>query len=528
MLWSLIKIILFIAVIAALTLAAGSLLEMGGGMRVAIGGLEFNLGPLQTIVALVLLVVAVWLVLKLLGLLVAVLRFLNGDETSLSRWFTRNRERKGYDALADGMLALASGEGRTAMSKAATAERYLGRPELTNLITAQAAEVSGDRAKAEEVYKRLLHDDRTRFVGIRGIMKQKLAEGDTDTAMRLAERAFALKPRHEETQDVLLRLQADKGDWAGARQTLGAKLKYGALPRNVYRRRDAVLALGEARAVIEDGNSIEARETAIQANKLSPDLVPAAVMAAKSYIEQGQKKYATRVLAKTWAAQPHPDLAAAFAAIEPEETSEARLKRFNALLRQQPDHPETKMLLAELHIAAGQFPEARRAIGDLPDSHPTARGLTIMAAIERGMGASDAVVRAYLARAVAAPRGPQWVCENCHNIPAAWTPVCPNCGAFDTLAWTTPDKGRDTLPGGDAMLPLIVGEPERAEVIADDRGDRKAVAAAQEAEDAEEIRTEQVPSGPLDPDLPGVPPPPPGAADRRVLIDGDPLEGTRK
>ena len=52
---------------------------------------------------------------------------------------------------------------------------------------------------------------------MRGIMKQKLVEGDTDTAAKLAEKAFALKPRHEETQDVLLRLQADKGDWKGAR-----------------------------------------------------------------------------------------------------------------------------------------------------------------------------------------------------------------------------------------------------------------------------------------------------------------------
>ena len=58
-------------------------------------------------------------------------------------------------------MALASGEGRTAMSKAARAERYLKRPELTNLITAQAAEMAGDTKKAQEVYKTLLQDDRT-------------------------------------------------------------------------------------------------------------------------------------------------------------------------------------------------------------------------------------------------------------------------------------------------------------------------------------------------------------------------------
>ncbi|MDU8942501.1 heme biosynthesis protein HemY [Ovoidimarina sediminis] len=462
MLWSLIKIVLFIGLIAALTWGAGILLETGGGVRVAIGTIEFNLGPLQALIGIGLLLVALWLVLKLLSLTVAILRFLSGDETAITRWRGRARERKGFEALADGLMALASGEGRAAMAKAARAERYLKRPELTNLITAQAAEMSGDRAKAEEVYKRLLQDERTRFVGVRGIMKQKLAAGDTDTAMKLAEKAFALKPRHEETQDILLRLQADHGDWSGARQTLGAKLKYGTLPRNVHRRRDAVLALGEAKSIVEEGKSIEARETAIQANKLSPDLVPAAVMAAESYIEKGQKKYAARVLTKAWNARPHPDLAAAFGTIEPDETPEARLKRFTALTRQHAGDPETKMLLAELNIAAENFGDARRAMGTLAEEAPTARSLTIMAAIERGEGAGDSIVKGYLARAVNASRGPQWVCGNCQHIPGHWTPVCGNCGAFDSLDWREAPQGSETAMQGGAMLPLIVGTPEPA------------------------------------------------------------------
>lgn len=471
MLWSLIKIVLFIAVIAGLTLAAGQLMESDGGVRVAIGTIEFNLGPLQAVVALVLLVLAIWILLKLLGLLFAVLRFLNGDETALSRWWNRSRERKGFEALADGLLALASGESRTAMAKAQKAERYLGRPELTNLITAQAAEMAGDTRKAEAVYKRLLVDDRTRFVGVRGILKQKLAEGETDTAMKLAEKAFALKPRHEETQDVLLRLQANKGDWSGARKTLGAKLKYGHLPRDVHRRRDAVLALGEAKSIVEAGKTIEAREASITANKLSPDLVPAAVMAARSYVEQGQKRYASRVLSKAWNVRPHPDLAAAFADIEPDETPVDRIRRFQTLTKQHAGNPETKMLLAELFIGAERFVDARDAMGDLAETDPTTRSLTIMAAIERGLGAPDRDVKAFLARAVSASRGPQWVCDNCQNIPGGWTPACPNCGAFDSLSWRVPPKGEEVASRASGVLPLIVGEAESPTPHAETRPD---------------------------------------------------------
>lgn len=465
MLWSLTKVILFVAIVAGLALGAGHLSDTGGGIRIAMLGWEVNLGPLQAAIALLVLVLALWLVMKLAGLIVAVLRFLNGDETAISRYFDRNRERRGYAALSEAVLALAAGEGRVAMARAAKAERLLGKPELTNLITAEAAQLAGDRDKAKEAYKRLLEDDRSRFVGVRGLMKLKLAEGDTATALKLAEKAFALKPKHTETQDILLKLQAGAADWKGARLTLGAKLKSGALPKDVWRRRDAVLALQEAKVVIDENASIEARETAIAANRLSPDLIPAAAMAARSYVAQGNTRNATRVLKKAWEARPHPDLAAAFAEIAPQETASERVKRFRTLTALHPDHDETRMLMAELQIAAEDFPAARRALGDLATRHPTARVLTIMAAVERGEGADDAVVRGWLARALTAPRGPQWTCENCHNIHSAWQPVCENCGGFDTLAWVEPPEGTGPSPTQTEMLPLIVGSPAQANAL---------------------------------------------------------------
>lgn len=335
-------------------------------------------------------------------------------------------------------------------------------------------------------HKKLVTNDATRFVGVRGIMKQKLADGDTDTALKLAEKAFALKPKHEETQDVLLRLQAQTEDWSGARKTLNAKLKHGNLPRDVHKRRDAVLALSEAKDILADDSSIEVQEKAIEANKLSPDLIPAAVMAAKSYVDQGRPKLAVRLLKKSWEAQPHPDLAAAFAAITPDETPAERVKRFTALTRIKPDHAETKMLLSELHIANEDFPEARRALGNLAETHPDARSVTLMAAIEKGEGASDAVVRGWLAKALTVARGPQWICDNCQHIHTEWAPFCGNCESFDTLAWKTPPMSETAMPGGVQMLPLIVGSLE------DNSG--KAAAPEVVIEDAE-IVPDDVPSG---------------------------------
>ena len=485
MLWSLLKILVFVALIGLLALGGGMLMETAGGVQVTVAGTEFTLSALQSVMALGVLLVVLWLLLKLASLLVATLRFLNGDETALSRYFDKGRERKGYQALADGLMALASGEGRQAMAKAARAERYLEKPELTDLLTAQAAEMAGDTRKAADAYKRLLTNNQTRFVGVRGIMKQKLSEGDADTARQLAEKALALRPKHEEVQDTLLKLQAQAEDWAGARQTLSTKLKTGTLPRDVYKRRDAVLALSSSRELLAEGASVEQQERAIEANRLSPDLVPAAALAARAHIARGKKRAAAKVLRKAWDVTPHPDLAHAFAEIEPEETAAQRVKRFAVLLKSHPEHTETRLVAAELHIVAEDFPEARRALGDLVEKAPDARAFTLMAAIERGEGATDAVVQGWLARALQAPRGPQWVCDNCHHIQAEWTPVCENCGSFDTLSWTTPQTPEISSGAtGAHMLPLIVGALE-------DKSEAEEEAAEAEVVDLVEVRASQ-------------------------------------
>lgn len=457
MLWSLVKILLFVCLVAALTFGATFLSETGETIRITVAGTEFSLTPLAAVILMLVMLASAWLLFRLAGLLLACLKFLNGDETAISRFFNRNRERKGFEAMAQGMMALASGEPRTAMSKAMRAERYLHRPDLTNLLMAKAAEASGDNAKATEVYKSMLIDDRTKFVGVRGLLAQKLEAGDTETAYALAQKAFALKPRQGEMQDTLLRLQAGAEDWAGARKTLSAKLKSGTLPRDVYRRRDAVLAYCEAEEAMAAGDTGKAATQSGEAIKLAPAFVPAAALTARTQTELGHGGPATKAIKRAWSDAPHPELAAAYAEIAPNESHAARIKRFEALVKPNRDHPESRLVMAELFIAAEDFPAARRALGDLYETAPSARTLTIMAAIERGEGSSDAVVRGWLAKAVTASRGSQWVCENCHKIHGTWVPICGNCDAFDSLAWKEPPEEPNGGAGAAEMLPLIVG-----------------------------------------------------------------------
>jgi HemY protein len=461
MLTSLFKIVLFLMIVVAIAFGATYLMDgentIIGDLMITLGGIEYTLSAIEAVIVLTILVIMIWIGLKLMSLLVATLRFINGDDTAISRYFNRSRERRGYRALSEGMMALASGDADAAMTKAGQAERYLQQPTLTNLLAAQAAEMSGNTTRAEQIYKELIKDPQTRFVGVRGIMKQRLATGDTDVALKLAQKAFELKPKHDEVQDVLLQLQAKSHDWQGARKTLGVKLKQGKIPRDVHKRREAVLALSQAAEVIDEENSIEKRETAIEANRLSPDLLPAAAMAAREYIAQSKPKLAVRVIKKAWESQPHPDLAAAFSEIAPNETPQERLKRFAQLSKLSPMHIESRLMMAELNLAAEDFPAARRALGDIVENEPDARALTIMAAIERGEGSSDEVVRGWLTKALSAPRGPQWVCDKCNTIHSDWVPVCSSCDALDTLSWKEAPQNEMQTSTGIEMLPLLMG-----------------------------------------------------------------------
>lgn len=457
MFWTLIKILLFVAIVVGLAYGAGMLMDSNQTVGLMLLDMEFVLGPVQAVIALIVFIFALWVVLKLLGFAMAVLRFMTGDETAIRRFFMRNREKRGLDALLSAMIAQAEGDGKTAIAKAEKAHKLLNRPVMTNLLVAQAAEMKGNQALAIESYKALLTDNRSRFVGVQGLMRAKLGEGDKDNARALAAKALEMQPAHEATQNMLLQLQTEAEDWAGARKTLMVKKSSGYLPRDVWRRRDAILALQDADSMAAAGDLARAREAAIEANRLSPDLIPAAVSAAQALVAQDKGSYAAKVIKRAWKVQPHPELAAAYAAIEKGETPSQRRTRFEKLLQIQPDADEARLLRAELLIVEEDFPAARRALGDLCTTNPTVRALTIMAAIERGEGADDAVVRGWLARALTAKRGPQWVCGKCQHVHASWQAICDNCGAFDTLEWRdVPDSAGPSATQTE-LLPLIVG-----------------------------------------------------------------------
>ncbi len=400
--------LIYVAIIMAVILAGGFAFDFlanePGQITVDYGDRLYEVSlfeaALLLVIGIVLLMVVVWA----LKILIAIVRFILGDENAFGGFFVRSRERRGIDALGKGMTALAAGDAKTARRKAELAERKLQSPALTRLLNAQAADLAGERTRAATYYKALMSDPETAFVGTSGLLQHALADQDTNRALKLATHARDLRPKDAATLDTLYTLQSQKFDWAAARKTLSAQIRAGHVPKLEGSRREAALIMAQAEDAERLGESEHARALAIEAAKLDPSNVRAVTMAVGHLIGSGSRRAASKLITDGWRAAPHPQLAASFAEIDPDEAPAQRRRRFEGLFTLHPDHAETNFLKAELSLAAEDWTGARKAIETLRETEPSARSCAIMAAIARGEGEPDYIVRGWLARALSAPR----------------------------------------------------------------------------------------------------------------------------
>ena len=119
-------------------------------------------------------------------------------------------------------------------------------------------------------------------------------------------------------------------------------------------------------------------------------------------------------------------------------------------------HFESRLLEAEQAIALKRWSQARAALHPLAQSFTTARVCALMAEIAQEERGDMVAAHGWLARAVRAPRDAQWTCNSCGWAASDWRAVCGGCGAFDSLAWTTPGAGvLEKMPHIEVEEPVV-------------------------------------------------------------------------
>ncbi len=440
-----VRLVLYLLAVAAMAAGLSWLADRPGSLVVVWEGYEAETSVFRAVVLVVLFLAALLLSWTLL-------RQVWRGPLLLNRFFSARRQKRGLDALSSGMIAIGAGDRVMAARYAALARKSLPNEPLTHLLRAQTAQLSGDKTTARRIFEAMLATPDTEQLGLRGLFVEAEREGETEACRQFAERALRLNPKLAWPVDALFGLQCRAGDWAGALSTLAVARRARNISRHDADRRRAVLLTAQAKA-LEEGGGDRALGLALEAHALAPDLVPAAVIAGRLLASRGNTPRATRVIEKTWARSPHPDLALVYAHARVGDSPRDRLERVRHLAALAPNAVEGPIAAANAAIEARLFDDARRALEPLFAGGRATRGACLlMARVEGEQHGDKGRVREWLARAVNAPRDPAWTADGA--VAEDWAPVSPVTGALDAFQWRAPVEAFDKPGGGRAAEKL--------------------------------------------------------------------------
>ncbi len=321
------------------------------------------------------------------------------------------RRRQGAEALTRGFLAAAAGDGSEARRWAQRASDLVeDTPALVRILAAEAAQAAGDIPGAQAAYTAMLGFPDMKLAGHRGLMQLALAQGDKKAALANAEAAFGLARTARWAWRALLEARLESADWQGALELVKGALERKIVPPLIAERTRAALLAASA-ASLESSADRRARDEALvqalDAAKLKPGFAPGAVIAARLLAADGKAGRAEGQCENAWKIQPHPALWLLYRDLYTDETPRRRAERLKDLAGLNPAARESRLLMVEQALIAGDGPGAREAATPLLVEPPTQRLCALMARTAFAVGNADEA-RAWMARASAAPQEADW------------------------------------------------------------------------------------------------------------------------
>src|SRR5437660_2519916 len=447
------RIVVFLLLIAAAAAGAAWVADQTGNVMLSWDGWRVETSLPVFALALGIAIVAAILLWSMLGALWR-------TPQKIKRSRRERRLARGRHAITHGLLAIGHGDAAAARAHANAARRHAANDPLALLLHAQSAQLEGDRNTAKAAFRAMAEREETRLLGLRGLFIEAQRADDPVGAVMIAEEALKLSPSSSWASHAVLGFRCAKADWSGALAILDNDLASGVIDKAAYRRQRGVLLTARA-LELENVDRDRSRDSVMEAVKLAPTLVPAAVLASKYESEAHQVRRAMRVVEAAWLAQPHPDLADAYAHVRLGDSARQRLVRVETLAAKAPGHLESALAVARAAIDASEFARAREALAPFIAA-PTQRVAMLMAEIERTEHGDSGRARAWTLRAVRALHDPAWTADG--YVSDRWRPVSPVTGRLDAFQWQTPvaalpsDKGAtiESSPFEEAMLAAAV------------------------------------------------------------------------
>ena len=365
----------------------------------------------------------------------------------------QRRDQAALRALAKAHVAHAAGRSNDGLKAAQRAGAALvGSSASALVLQAEAAEAAEKWDAARDAYDTLMSDPATKFLGLMGHLRLALKDGDQAAALSLADQALTMEPSSTPLADQVVTLTASVGDFDHARHAIDLAQRKGAYSRALGKRRRALINHAEAVNLLAQGtlgraDSDRARDLAVDAHDLAPDMVPYAVQAAQAEARRGAVDTALRILKTCYGLRPHPDLTACAAQLDPAHDPKTARQYVNGVIAENPHHIESRLAQAGLALAQDDFAIAASALETIkPKFGPKGAGLRVsllMAQLVRETTRGEPQARAdsgrWFAQAAIAPADHYWRCQACGQETPIWAATCTRCGGLDQLIW--PDLG---------------------------------------------------------------------------------------
>lgn len=445
------RVIFYFAIVVALGFGFSWLADRPGELDVTFAGNHYNV-PLITAAAGVVAIVAAILILWW------VIKSTIQSPYTLRRHFRSRKRDRGYQSLSTGLIAAGAGDAEAARRMAKQAGTLLD-PDLEpmiKLLEVQTAMLEGRSDDARKAFEAMVEDPETRLLGLRGLYIEAQRMGAREAARHYATEAAKHAPQLEWASSAVMGQLCSEGDWDGALKLVDARKQALSHSKDVVKKERAALLTAKAIATV-DVDHANAKAIALEANKLAPDLVPAAVVAARALFADGEVRKGSKILEAAWKRAPHPDIASTYIYGRSGDTVQDRLKRAKHLVTLRSNNAEGSLALARAAYDAGDYRLARENADKVLRGAPRESAYLLLADIEEAETGDQGKVRQLLAQAVKAPRDPAWTADG--YVSEQWSPVSPVTGRLNSFEWKVPVE---------QLSPVIeVEKPEIAAAVAE-------------------------------------------------------------
>ncbi len=362
----------------------------------------------ETIVSWRITIVALTLLVLLLFALWALISFLIRLPKRVKSGVGLRRRTQALEAMEDALIAGTQGDKSKARKKAEKARNLISSPALGRMISAQAAEAANDGDEAIAQYKSMLDDERTRMTAQRGLARHMLGSGDISGAITHSKQAYEDNKDAPWAFDILFQALVSDCQWQEALNVLDKGIARKHMDKQSGRRRRAVLQTAMADQYHEKANMELAKKYALAAVADAADFAPAISLASQILAKDGQTKKAASLIEKAWASTPHPALALSYRDLYGSEVQKVRDRKIKALIKNNPDHRESKILEAEEALMRGDAVQAWSVLTPLLSDTPVSARLCMLASANEAKLKNLSDARLWLERAASAPSEPDW------------------------------------------------------------------------------------------------------------------------